>query len=338
VGAYRAPNAVRAVVCLAAAVLCVTVMPRAAAASPDEARPWAVGVSAERQAGAFRLFDEGNRAFEESKYGFALDKYRAALRHWDHPIIHFNMAVCFIHLDQPVDAYEHLAKAMVYGAAPLGEDLHSQGLTYEKLLAGRLARVQVTCAQAGVEVSLDGQPLFTCPGRAERVVLPGLHQLVARKPGHLTDARNVQLLPARLQVEEIALVPVQSTATLERRWSVWIPWIVVGSGVGVAAVGFGLRRAAASDFQEYDRAFADACPSGCAEEDVPGSVRDIRARARLENGAAIASLSAGAAAISVGAVLLFLNQPRPVGPDERAVAILPVVATEQLGVAVALRF
>jgi hypothetical protein len=312
------PAAVPAAVPAAPSPAAVPATPIARAAPLAGPRPWAANVSAERQADAYRLFEQGNHAFEESKYGEALASYREAIAFWDHPVIHFNMAVCLIHLDQPVAAYDHLSRALRYGAGPLGGELHSQGLTYDKLLSGRLARIRISCEQPGVEVSLDGRPILTCPSSGTHVVLPGLHQIVARRPGYLTDARDVNLLPGKLQHDRIALVEVKATTVVARRWRAWVPWAVVGSGAAVAAVGYGLHRRATASYGDYDRAFSSACPAGCVPADVPDDVSGIGRRASRENDIAVGAISAGAVIAGAGTVLLFLNQPRAVSGDEQS--------------------
>ena len=313
-----------------------------ARAAPDEPKPWAAGVSEDHQARALRLFEDGNRLFEESQYGAALAKYRDALAVWNHPMIHFNMSVCFIHLDQPVSAHEHLTQALAYGEAPLGATLHGQALTYQKLLMGRLAHLEVKTQQTGVDVSLDGKPLFTGPGAATRVVLPGTHQLVARKRGFLTDARTVNVEPGKRQLDNLVLVPVPHP--VERRWRSWTPWLVVGSGTAVALVGVGLQARAGSNLDRYDQRITDLCPSGCAPEAIPESVRDIKDRGQLQNRVAIVAIAGGGAVALLGGILVLLNQPRTVsitesqrGP-ERAASARPVVRIDGTSVSLSLSF
>ena len=106
-------------------------------------KPWAAGVSDAEQQKALAIYREGNAEFEESRYAQALTKYREALKHWDHPAIRFNMAVCLINLQQPLEAFEHLEAGMKYGAAPLGPELYAQGVTYKKLLDGQLTHLKV---------------------------------------------------------------------------------------------------------------------------------------------------------------------------------------------------
>src|SRR5258706_5176099 len=91
--------------------------------------PWAVGVSDEEQATALAIYKEGNAEFELARYQQALVKYREALKHWDHPAIHFNMVVCLVNLDDPVQAFEHLELALKYGEPALGHDVYAQALT-----------------------------------------------------------------------------------------------------------------------------------------------------------------------------------------------------------------
>ena len=68
------------------------------ASTPD--RPWAKGVSPEAQKAADELFRQGNDLLRESLFVQAATKYREALRRWDHPGIHYNLALALLNLDQ----------------------------------------------------------------------------------------------------------------------------------------------------------------------------------------------------------------------------------------------
>src|ERR1041384_5557334 len=70
----------------------------------DAPRPWAAGVSESEQAVALKLYVAGNLEFAESRFAQALAKYKEAIQHWEHPAIRYNMAVCLINLDQPLEA------------------------------------------------------------------------------------------------------------------------------------------------------------------------------------------------------------------------------------------
>ena len=118
------------VVALSVAVACSLVQPRAQADTAVEAlsetggavRPWARGVSEQNQRRANELVQEGNALIKESFFAQAVAKYREALEHWDHPGVHYNLALALLTLDEPVATHRHLSEAMKYGAAPIGQD------------------------------------------------------------------------------------------------------------------------------------------------------------------------------------------------------------------------
>lgn len=177
--------------------------PSAPAPSAGNARSWAEGVSESEQAVAFEFYSAGNREFVEMRYSQALAKYREAIRHWDHPAIRFNMAICLINLDQIVEARDNLERSLAHGVAALGADAHAQALTQRMLLDGKLARLTLDCPEPDEEVMIDGKLVFKGPGTVEQFLLPGEHQVVATKPGFLPASRKIVLAARGSAVLEI---------------------------------------------------------------------------------------------------------------------------------------
>jgi len=276
-----------------------------------------------------RIFKLGNALFVESQYAQALAKYREAVTHWDHPAIRYNMAVCMIHLDQPVLAYETLIQALRYGAAPFEPDLYEQAQTYKKLLLGQLAELTIKVEEPDTQVSLDGEQLFVAPGEATRLLAPGAHQLVASKNGFLTESRALTLVPGQPTAVALKLVPLSSLSA-KRRFAWWKPWALLAAGVAVAAVGVPLQLDAQSNMDSYDRQFGQKCPMGCHEQDLPASVRDLKSQAELENGIAVGTFIAGGALVAGGLVLIILNQPRVVEAQPKP-ALPPLTLVPTLG-------
>jgi hypothetical protein len=307
-----------------AALVLVLVLRSVSGAEPD--KPWANGVSAEEQSAALAIYREGNAEFEESRYAQALALYRSALTHWDHPGIRFNMAVCLINLDQPLEAHQHLEAALRFGDAPLGSEAYAQGLTYRKLLDGQLASVTVSCETPDAEVTLDGAPLLRCPGKASKLLIPGSHQVVATKRGFETETTSLVLLPGKEHVHAVELAPVRvTTTTLVRRWDAKLPWIVGGSGLGLAVLGGIALLVADSEYTKYDEQLAEHCPSGCGPgpgmldprwASVPDGVAKHERRGNVANIVGVTLLVVGGAATAAGVVGVYLNQPRvePTGP------------------------
>ncbi|HEY8145157.1 MAG TPA: hypothetical protein VIG06_20895 [Kofleriaceae bacterium] len=301
----------------------IALAPRALRAQPASppagVAPWAEGVSEERKATAKTHLEAGNARFLEGQYSGALDQYRKALDAWDHPAIRFNIVRVLVNLGRNVEALENLDRALRFGAAPLEAQVYSEALTLRAALRSSIGEVVVTCrAPAGAQVSIDGQPVLTCPGEATRRVAPGSHQVVSNKPGYLTLTREQLVLGGKRARVAIAMVALTDAAVTRRRWAAWKPWAVAGSGALVAGMGGLLQLKAASDFDRYDREVADECGDpGCGPDNpLPSSTANLESRARLENRIAIGMMSVGGAALAGGLVLLWLNRPMTWIPSE----------------------
>jgi PEGA domain len=301
----------RVVVWCAIAMLAASTRARA----DDAHAPWSVGVTAAQKDAAHALLDAGNALFLQRDYAGALEQYRKAVAQWDHPAIRFNIVRCLIQLDRSVEAADNLKLALEYGAAPLEDAVYSEALAYQKLLAKQIADVAVSCAQAGVSVSLDGQPLLACPGTQTRRVAPGRHQLVGSKDGFLTKTSDVVIAGGETQTVSVELVPL-SAATISHRWAEWKPWVVLGSGLVVLGVGGLVEYQSSQDMAEFDREIAVACAgTGCGPgRPIPPSVASEQTRAKRENDIAIGVMSLGVAAAAAGGVLLYMNRGLPVIP------------------------
>jgi tetratricopeptide (TPR) repeat protein len=299
----------------------------AEATAPEESaakeeRPWALGVSQERQARALELYSAGNDEFRESRYAQALAKYREAIQHWDHPAIRFNMAVCLINLDQLIEAKENLDRSLAYGEGPLGAHEHADGITYRKLLDVQLAHVWIRCEQHGAQVTLDGKLLFTGPGTAEVFLLPGEHQVVVAKAGFLTSSKTLLVAAGRAAVYDIRHLERRVSLRMARRWDAWKPWAVVSGGV--AALNAGVLTYVVSDnnITRYEDAIA-RCPDDCPPR-VLQSLQGGKNRGEQQRVAAIVLLSAGTAAVLAGAVGVIMNQPRLRVEPSRVPSVTPV--------------
>ena len=338
------PSVPSRVVTVVGFLLALLALPAGARAAQDDpvgapVRPWADGVSQERQDQALRVFQEGNALFEASQHAAALAKYREALASWDHPAIRFNAAVALVNLDQPLRAFEDLELALRYGDAPLGAEKYQQALTYRKLLLGQIAELKVACPEQGAEVSLDGQALFVGPGEMARWLLPGTHQLVARKPGFLTETRSLVVLPGKRSTERLTLQEIRSLPTSTvRRWPVWKPWSVVGAGALLAVIGVPVILDSLNNVHNYEAAIDSCSAQAGGPCMVPSTASDTLHRARVENVVAISLFSVGGALVASGLAMVILNQPRVVPGEEAPHASLaPLLGPGLFGLQVAIR-
>lgn len=274
------------------------------------------------EARAERLYEQGNEHFVQRDYTEALQKYQAAIELWDHPAIRFNMAECYVSLVQPLKAYENLELALAAGPEPLeSQVIYERGLELRGRLLAQLGRLTVTNVRTGIRVTIDGQAVDPSDGQAVQVVLPGGHQVVASAEGFVTATTPVVLAPGEGREVAVDLEPLPPPLVTKRRWPRWMPWTVLGAGVGIAVAGFPLLLSASSDYDDYDRAVAAACspPDRCPTEELPPGTLDLRKSGDLKLISAQVLWAVGGAAVVTGAILLVLNRPRAV--RERRVTV-----------------
>jgi hypothetical protein len=307
------------------------------------AQPWAQGVSDAQKAEAQKELEAGNTLFLKQQYKEALEKYQAAIAQWDHPAIRFNVVRCLIQLDRPVDASDNLQLALKYGADPLEEAVYNEALNYQKLLAGQIGDLEVTCSQEGVKVTLDGQPLMNCPGKEKRRVSPGSHGLVATKQGFLTKEIQVAVNGGKSSTADIKLIPLEKAAKVVHKWeATWMPWVVFGGGLAIVGVGAGIEWLAIQTMNNYDQQVASQCAvNGCnldnpttpEERTTAESLKSLRDDAERQNTIAVSVMVVGGAAAVAGGVMLFINRGKTVyeEPGKAAASAFNVMPTRDGG-------
>ena len=315
-----------------------------AAADPGECKPWVCDVPEERQSQALVFYEEGNKLFEDSLFTAAAERYRAAIELWDHPAIHYNLALAQSGLDQPIAAYQSLQQALRHDGEALQAEELGQARAMVARLREKIAEVHVVCHEAGAAVTLDGKPLFTGPGEATRLVLVGQHQIDARKTGHVTASQAVTLGSEKRTRVEIRLIPEDKATVSIRPLPLWLPWATTAAGVGLGVAGLTLHGSSRDNYDEYTRQLRIQCARGCEEE--PPGVDDLYGRARWRQGAAYGAYALASVAVLSGLTMVYFNQARTeqsaAMKDVMRISVTPVVSptisNRGFGVAAALRF
>jgi tetratricopeptide (TPR) repeat protein len=308
----------------------------------SQERPWAKGVPLDKQEAAAALFHEGNLQLKNSLFPKAVEKYREALKLWDHPAIHYNMALALLNLNEPLELHHHLTEAMHYGEAPLDKDKYERAGAFRKLIEQQLAHVEITCDAPGALVSMDGQVLFTAPGRHEALVRPGKHSITATKEGFLPTEQNQTLLPGEKTPLSLKLYTDSDLTRYRRPWSAWKPWALAGAGAALALTGSALHMQARGSFKDFDTHIAQQCAiGGC----VPTpEVTGLRTRGTSMQQLAFGAYAVGGAALVTGAVLAAINRPQPyrINPNEsgsaQGVSVTPLLGRGEGGVLAAFHF
>ncbi|NPD23670.1 hypothetical protein [Corallococcus exiguus] len=300
-------------------------------------RPWAKGISKTDQDTSLALFGEGNALLKESIFVQAVEKYRQALARWDHPAIHYNLALALMNLDQPVEVHEHLVAALRFGPAPLEKEKYEYARNYKTLVEKQLARVDITCATPGATVTMDGQTLFVAPGRYEGLVRPGAHSISATMAGFVPSDQSRTLLPGETTALDLKLFTSDDLIRYKRRWSAAMPWLVMGAGVAVAGGSTFLHLQSRDHFRAFESGITEC--GGCVP---PTAVADERSQGKLMQTGAIAGYAVGGAVIVTGAVLAVLNQPKPYriepGQEAATVQVTPLLGAGSGGAVATFRF
>ncbi len=314
-----------------------------AGGEPSTEKPWAKGVSAEKRSTATALFKEGNGLLRDSFFVQAVEKYEEALSHWDHPSIHYNLAIALINVDKPLDVNMHLEKALAYDAAALAPEELELARSYKKLVEAQIVEVTVSCDLEGAQVFIDGKEAFVAPGKDTRLVIAGEHTFSATKAGYETTAVTRAMPGGTPVAVELELYRPEDLTRYKRRFAPWVPWAVAGGGVAVIALGGILHASAISDFDEFDssiRACEEETQMAC---EITSDQQSMRDGGDTKQTIAVVSYVVGATALVTGVALVLINRPRPYRIDrEKAqsagAAVVPVLGRDHVGVSAAFRF
>lgn len=310
-----------------------------------DTRPWAVGVKKSEQEAALKLFHDGNLQLNDGLFAKAADAYKQALTHWDHPAIHYNLALAQMNLDQPIESEENFQAAIKYGEAPLqSKDKFDHAKDYMLLLDKQIGEVEVTCQKPGTKVSVDGKEVFTAPGTWTGKVRAGKHTIVGTLEGHPTRVDAPYISPGAPFRIELKLYTTAELTRYRRKWdATWMPYAVMGGGLLVGAAGGLFELLASNDYKKYDDKVATCNASmpgnlGCAQS---ADLKSLRDSGDTKKNVGYVLYGVGAAAVVTGAVLWIINRPESyeVRPEDlNAVSVRPVIAPDFAGASLSGRF
>ena len=285
---------------------------------PCSDKPWDCGVPTGQKGRATRLFNEGNAFFDNGLYLSAIEKYREALESWNHPSIHYNLmlALVTVRLD-PIEAYESAQRALRYEGRALEPEERKRAEDYLGILSGQITEIEIVCDEPGAAVYLDNQKLFTGPGLVRKRILPGPHQVVARKLDHLDTATGVDMWPEKPVTVELGMMHQNDEYLIERHWQPWKPWVVAGVGAGLTLIGSSFHWRAQVNNKRFATLFAGECsPFGCFPPDDSPELRELEHRYTWYRRISYGAYIAGGLTLAGGLVLAYLNRPKQVKNPE----------------------
>lgn len=281
-------------------------------------RPWAAGVSPEEQKTALLKFRQGNELLNQGLFARASEAYKDALGHWKHPAVHYNLALALMNVDQPIEAYESLEKAIVFGEAPLDKDKFEHAKEYMLLLTKQIASIEVSCDKVGAKVTVDGKEVFVAPGTYKSRVRIGKHTFVAEKAGYTTRINAPFIGPSEKFRIELKLFTAEELTRYNRRWqATWMPYAVIGAGVAIGALGVVFELSANSSYNDYDKS-VESCNMNNAGCPTTAELTDKRESGDSKKTLGYVAYGVAGATVAAGVVLAILNRPKAyqIRPEE----------------------
>lgn len=303
--------------------------------SEGDEQPWERGVSLDERKRACELFARGTeKLLLDAAFSEAAELFKQALKHWNHPRIHFNLASALRDLNQPIERYMTLQRAVRYGAVALGQDKYELAQKQMKILEQKLSFIEIACEVPGARVTLDGKYLFTGPGRINQIVVAGDHAIAATKPGYTEDGETRDFEPGQSPTITLRLYPLtELTEKYHKLGNPNIQWWLLAGGAVAAMTGGSFIAVARIDQNEFNAQVKRCGSEGCQVGEVDES---LRLRAREQNMAGVITLGIGAAALTGGLIVAIYNRERErrlsvEDIESRGVAVIPLISHQTLG-------
>ena len=277
-------------------------------------RPWAAGVSQERQQNALKLFHAGNKELNNGLFENAIKQYRLALKEWEHPAIYYNLALALLKLDQPLEVYDSLQLAIKFGPAPLEADKFEHAEEYLLLVSQQIASVEVSCKKPLAKVSVDGKEVFTVDengkgGFYKGRVRIGKHTFVAEKPGVNAEVEAPFIGPGETYRIELNLYSYEELTRYKRRWqATWMPYVVIGGAVAIGAFGGVMQLSAKASYDDFDEEVARCNMTSQNAGCDPDKVISMRDSGDTKRTIGYVGYGVAGAALVTGGLLLYFNR------------------------------
>jgi hypothetical protein len=180
--------------------------------------PPARAQSAEDQATARALFNEGRQLMRAGSYDRACSKLEAASKLYPGSGVLLNLGDCYEHVGRTASAWTEFAEAASAAERESRADDLAEAKRRQTALEPKLSRlaVRVPRETPGIVVKRDGTALDRAAWGTPIPVDPGTHGVTAEAPGHVAWSGSVLVAEhtdtASIDVPELAPMPVAQAA------------------------------------------------------------------------------------------------------------------------------
>jgi len=292
-------------------------------------------------------FESGVRLYKVGAYEQALEAFRVAYKIKPHPAVKVNIANCYEHLKQPVQAlvsFEAYLKEVEnnphLNVAPgQRQDVENEIVRLHKAVG----HIDLKVSQSGSKVKVNDElPIYSTQGVI--LVTPGPHTVVIRKIGFLEETRNVNVEAGKTTTMLVEMIPMNRPtlqdpsaqdgaaslgASSDRqsalpsgnpRFRLTTPVVVAGGvtlGFATAAVVTGILALDANS--DFDSALKDSENSALSVDERESARRRGSDAANRANGlATVTDVLIGGALVGAGATVFLLFSERGSASSEKA--------------------
>lgn len=276
--------------------------------------------TAEDQAIARSLFDEGMRLSKEGKYNEACPKFEASLRRYSGIGTRGKLAECYEQVGKTASAWALWSEVASFSRKNNEPDREAYATEHAKALEPKLSHITVRVAPEdqtlGIVVKRDGEAMDAATFGVSVPVDPGKLQMEASAPDHVIWHREIIVAPqanVAVDVPPLAAAPTQAKASTEpppaapekTSWQKPVGIAAIGVGAAVVATGAVFGLVASSKW-------SDAFSNGCSHDTNVCSTQS--AYDQSKSAGTFASLSnvfiIGGAVVAGAGVVLWVTAPK----------------------------
>jgi len=251
-----------------------------------------------------KLHKQALVAAEAGSFVKAKKLWEEAYRLDNEPKYLFNLGLIAEESDKPLEAHTYYERFLKKAPdKPAYKALRVKATARVQALGMKLATLEISATQPGVQVFVDQRTVGTGPLQQPMRLVAGEHLVVATLAGHHGQTRKVKLVGGQTQKIEIVLKKIDA-GKMRYPMPRWLPWTVLGGGLAIALAGIVPMVVQVKAYKDFN--------DSIVYPGVPNGDPSLKKKADRIYASGIALLAVGGAVAVGGLVMVLLNRPKVV--------------------------
>lgn len=292
----------------------IEVIPEVQTASKPECKvqPWYCDVSIESQELARRLTTEGTRHLNGQRYMQAAKLFSKALKHWNHPAIHSNLAHARFRLKKWILAYKGFLRALEYDGKALTASALSEARSGLLALGAHVMEMHVENSEPDAKIFVNGALLFRGVQKKSILTLRGPVTISAEKNHYTNPSKTIDTSTSSAVRVSIEMMREDEAVTVKRRFPRWKPWAAMMFGAMLSGLGGLAHWRGNIANRRFAELHARHCPEpdGCLPTDYTDAMRTTNERFDRYILVRNSSYAIGGTVLLTGLLFVYLNKAK----------------------------